>query len=179
MKIVNKKLITPELLNEVAGGYMLGHDGIHGFVHWARVSENGLYLAERNGGDPILIELFALFHDCRRQNDGHDPEHGARAAELIRQLQGSLLNLTAEQLETLTFACEHHTSGHTHADPTIACCWDADRLDLGRLGYDIDPYFLSTTCAKDPQTIAWADQRSTTGQVPRILLNRWRLLLHQ
>ncbi|MCA9790206.1 MAG: hypothetical protein KC910_00365 [Candidatus Eremiobacteraeota bacterium] len=33
-------------------------------------------------------------------------------------------------------------------DPTIATCWDSDRLDLDRVGVDPDPAFLSTAAAR-------------------------------
>ncbi|HSW29094.1 MAG TPA: hypothetical protein VLH75_06290 [Longimicrobiales bacterium] len=36
------------------------------------------------GADPLVADLFALFHDARRWNDGGDREHGARGAALAR-----------------------------------------------------------------------------------------------
>lgn len=37
-----------------------------------------------------------------------------------------------------------HDKGETTTDPTIGCCWDADRLDLGRVGKKPDPAYMST-----------------------------------
>jgi uncharacterized protein len=37
----------------------------------------------------------------------------------------------------------HHSEGAVHADPTVQTCWDADRLDLGRVGVMPDAKFLS------------------------------------
>jgi hypothetical protein len=41
-------------------------------------------------------------------------------------------------------------------DPTIGACWDADRLNLWRLGRRPDDRLLSTDTARDPATIRWA-----------------------
>ncbi len=45
-------------------------------------------------------------------------------------------------------ACDGHTDGKTSDDPTIGACWDADRLDLCRLGDRIDVRALSTAPAR-------------------------------
>lgn len=34
-------------------------------------------------------------------------------------------------------------------NPTIATCWDADRLDIWRVGYSVDTNYLFTERAKD------------------------------
>ncbi|MDP9256978.1 MAG: hypothetical protein M3Q31_10540, partial [Actinomycetota bacterium] len=44
--------------------------------------------------------------------------------------------------------CTHHTEGRTTNDPTVGCCWDADRLDLRRLGVRPRARFLSTEAAQ-------------------------------
>jgi len=66
--------------------YRLDWDGIHGFPHWERVRENGLRLAGLTGARTDVVELFAYFHDACRHNDNHDPEHGARGADLARNM---------------------------------------------------------------------------------------------
>jgi hypothetical protein len=38
------------LLQEILRGYVLPWNGYHGVVHWARVLENGLRVAEQHGG---------------------------------------------------------------------------------------------------------------------------------
>jgi uncharacterized protein len=53
----------------------------------------------------------------------------------------------------------------TEADVTVQTCWDADRLDLGRIGIKPEPRFLCTAAAQDPALIEWALLRSQ-GQVP-------------
>jgi uncharacterized protein len=39
-------------------------------------------------------------------------------------------------------------------------CWDADRLDLGRVGKRPSPRFLGTEYARRKDTIEWAYRRS-------------------
>jgi hypothetical protein len=46
-------------------------------------------------------------------------------------------------------ACCNHTDGTLSADSTIATCWDADRLDLGRVGIVPDPAFMSTMTGRE------------------------------
>jgi uncharacterized protein len=141
-------------------GYRLRWEGIHGWPHWVRVRENGERLAAVTGADLEVVEPFALLHDIARRNDAYDPRHGARAAELVLTLAGRLLRLDRLQLEQLTFACARHTEGLLDADATIQTCWDADRLDLGRVGIEPDPARLCTDAARRPETLAWAWQRS-------------------
>lgn len=162
-------LITRPLIARVMGGYRLGLAGLHGPGHWRRVRANGLALAARTpGADPGLVELFALLHDSRRVNDDEDPEHGPRAAALARELAaGALLALDAARLALLAEACARHTDGDTTADPTIGCCWDADRLELARLHIRPRDRFLSTLAARDPELrqAAWT-QGSTRAVLP-------------
>lgn len=144
----------------VRAQYRLEWEGIHGLEHWERVRENGLLLAERTGARTDVLELFAYFHDACRHNDDHDPEHGPRGAELARGLAGSAFELDREGLALLIEACTGHTRGGTVAEITIATCWDADRLDLARVGKTPRPERLCTEAARDPAVIAWACGRS-------------------
>ena len=57
------------------------------------------------------------------------------------------------------------------SDVTIQICWDADRLDLGRVGITPHPSRLCTAAAKRLETITWADGRASLGVVPEIVLN--------
>jgi uncharacterized protein len=153
-------LISDDLLTQIREGFSLALDGIHGEAHWARVRDNGLRLAAETGADPEIIELFAYLHDSQRQSDGWDLEHGQRAAEYVRSLQGSLFTLSGENLACLAYACARHSDGLTEADVTVQTCWDADRLDLGRIGVRPDPGRLCTDAARAPMMIAWAFGRS-------------------
>jgi uncharacterized protein len=122
---------------------------LHGLAHWERVAGNGLALAAETGGaDPDVVLLFALFHDSMRLNDGHDPGHGRRGSELAHSLV-HLLPLDRGQLDLLIAACDGHTDGHVSDDPTIGACWDADRLDLPRVGIRPSVRLLSTVAARE------------------------------
>jgi len=153
-------MVPQDLVSLVETGYALHLDGIHGRAHWARVRAHGMRLAELTGANRQIVELFALLHDSKRLNDGRDPHHGARAAEFARSLQGSLLDLSEAQFELLHYACAHHTSGLTEADITVQTCWDADRLDLGRIGIRPDPRRLCTDAAREATLIRWAYRQS-------------------
>jgi uncharacterized protein len=65
----------------------------------------------------------------------------------------------------LHYACSFHTGGLTDADPTVQACWDADRLDLGRVYITPDPRYLCTPVAKRTDTIQWADERACQNQI--------------
>lgn len=160
MSVLNDKIGTDELIAVVRSQYALPWNGTHGISHWARVRENGLLLAKKTGADPQLVELFAYLHDAKRRNEYRDPGHGARAAQFVRTLQGSLIDLSDQDLERLVYACTYHTDGLTEADVTVQTCWDADRLDLGRVGIRPQARYLCTPAAKEADMIKWAFARS-------------------
>jgi uncharacterized protein len=155
------------LVEAVRGQYALPWNGTHGISHWERVRENGLRLAERTGADPLVVELFAYLHDSKRRNERRDPGHGARAAEFVCLLQGSLFDLSETDLERLVYACTYHTDGLTEADITVQTCWDADRLDLGRVGIRPQARYLCTPAAKEIDVIKWAFARSRRARSKR------------
>ncbi len=66
-----------------------------------------------------------------------------------------------------------HTDGLTDGDVTLQTCWDADRLDLGRVGITPDADLLCTDAAR--ALIDWADARATSGYQPDFVANDWRL----
>jgi uncharacterized protein len=130
---------------------------IHGESHWQRVAAAGLaLLPETPAADPALVFLFALFHDSMRSNDGYDPLHGPRGAALARELRGEAFDLKDAEMGLLGFACEEHTNGGVGSDPTVGVCWDADRLNLWRVGIRPDPHWLSTEAARSEERIGWA-----------------------
>jgi uncharacterized protein len=153
-------MIDRALIRILRDQFALEWNGIHGVLHWTRVRENGLRLADLTGANPRVVEFFAFLHDARRLDDGHDPGHGARAAELARELAGSTFEIAAPDLELLAEACEGHSDGLMRGDVTIITCWDADRLDLGRVGIRPRPDLLCTQAARDPALIQWAYDRS-------------------
>jgi uncharacterized protein len=145
--------------------------GDHGVMHWARVLENGLILAESTGADPDVLALFAMFHDSRRENEFEDPQHGWRGAEFAKQLRGELFELDDARFELLYDACRWHTNSIGLTDVTIHTCWDADRLDLPRLGIPVDPEKLKTAAAR--KLIREASKRACANHAPAAILRRW------
>ncbi len=153
--------------------YALPWGGDHGVAHWARVMENGLRLAGETGADVEVVRLFAVLHDSRRVSEATDPDHGPRAAEFARTLRGRLFDLPEDEFRLLHRACSGHTHEWTHPDVTIQTCWDADRLDLGRVGVTPHPSRLCTEVAKRPETIRWADSRARFLVVPEFVRAEW------
>ncbi len=148
------------LLRIIQEQFSLDCRGVHGASHWARVRDNGLRLAALTTAKPKVVELFALLHDSRRFTNGYDPQHGTRAALYARSLAGSAFQLEAVDLDLLADACHGHSDGLMSGDITVLTCWDADRLDLGRVGVKPRPERLCTLAARDPSFIEWAYQRS-------------------
>jgi uncharacterized protein len=140
--------------------FSCGPHSIHGPVHWQRVESFGLKIAERSGADIAVVRLFALLHDSCRRNDGDDLEHGPRAAAMLHRIVPSVFALDRDRLELLEHAVRHHTSGLISDDPTIGACWDADRLDIGRVGITPSPDYMSTACGKK-----MASQDFSTGSI--------------
>lgn len=153
-------VITNALIATLRREFALDWHGIHGARHWARVRLNGLRLAPATGAVTRVVELFAVLHDVKRLHDGYDRRHGERAAEFALGLRGTLIHLDDRDFDLLVTACIGHSSGSSIGDPTVLTCWDADRLDLGRVGVVPDPSRLCTDAARDPETIALAFARS-------------------
>jgi hypothetical protein len=147
-----KKLIRPALvqvmLQNASEQFVLGPNSVHGPWHWDKVERNAIALCKVvPDADPLVCRLFAVLHDCKRENENDDPQHGHRAADYIHSLRKGLL-LKDEQLHKLMDACKYHNDGQVSDDPTIGVCWDADRLDLSRVNITPDPKLLSTEQAK-------------------------------
>ena len=129
--------------------FSCGPLSIHGPRHWQRVEAFGLRIAESSGADLTVVRLFALLHDSCRFDDGDDPDHGPRAAEKLDRIVPFVFALDRDRLEQLKQAIRLHTSGLTTDDPTLGTCWDADRLDIGRVGITPDAHYMSTAAGKE------------------------------
>jgi uncharacterized protein len=140
--------------------FVLDLHGIHGVAHWQRVRENGLRIARASGADRLIVELFAFLHDCCREDDRSDPGHGERAAHFAESLRGTLLHLPDDDFVLLYTAIRDHELGLSRGDVTVRTCWDADRLDLGRVGIRPNPVYLCTEHARKKEIIEWAWKRS-------------------
>jgi uncharacterized protein len=166
--MISKALITTLLKQSI-----LPRNSIHGLSHWARVFDNGYQLAQLTQANINVIQLFAIFHDAKRVNDGRDFGHGQRGAEYAASLRGTLFNLSDEEFDLLYTACAQHTNGKITDDITIQTCWDADRLDLGRVGIRPHPKYLGTDAAKNPDMIFWATQRARKRISPKWVYKEW------
>ena len=165
------------LVHVILEDYALPWDGPHGVSHWARVLENGLRLADQTGANVDVVQLFAVFHDSRRRNEGIDDQHGQRGADLAATLRGEWFDLPDAEFDLLYAACARHTHGGTKADITIQTCWDADRLDLGRVGIVPAPHKLCTPSSKTWKIIRWADGRACFEAVPEFVQAEWGIAL--
>ena len=129
------------IMTAIQRQYALPIRGTHGVVHWARVLENGQRIADANG------------------------------AEFAKSLRGTLVHLDDAQFAMLSEACRLHTDGLTVGRLTVQTCWDADRLDLGRVGIKPEPHLLCTDAGRD--LLAWAHARAVSGHVPVAVLDAW------
>ena len=169
----NKFLISHDLIFTLKKNYPLDWNGTHGIRHWLRVWENGRYLSEKTGANKKVVDLFAMFHDCKRKNEYSDPNHGERGAKLASRLRKKIFTLGDNDFELLRIACMEHTGSISNPDVTIQTCFDADRLDLGRVGKKPDPKFLNSAAAKDQDVIEWAYKRSIMDTVPEDIPHEW------
>tara|TARA_R100000030_G_scaffold82759_2_gene65618 strand:+ start:684 stop:1148 length:465 start_codon:yes stop_codon:yes gene_type:complete len=125
---------------------------IHGIQHYCNVSLAGLQLATHYDLNPKLVRYFAYLHDSCRENEGTDPDHGPRAADYIESIK-HLIDLCTAERWMLQSACAMHTraqpwDGHKY---TLfeKCAFDADRSDIGRVCFAVDPDYLFTEKGKE------------------------------
>jgi len=145
------------LLKHVLDQFRISSQGMHGPAHWARVHHHGLKIGRVRQADLLVIELFSFLHDSQRKNEYTDRDHGNRAAEFAASLNGIFFDLNGCQLDQLCNAIRWHSDGSVEQEATIQTCWDADRLDLGRVGIYPDSAFLSAEAAIYIETAyAWS-----------------------
>ena len=122
----------------------LGAYSIHGISHWDRVASNADTLCTSDV-DSLVVRAFAYIHDVERVNESDDWQHGPRAALLVDEIRSSVLSfLNDQEIEQLKDACRLHTIRHKTEDATVNACFDADRLDLGRVGITPNPNKMAT-----------------------------------
>jgi uncharacterized protein len=144
------------LLPRVLEHFRLPADSLHGPQHWHCVARVGARVVERTpGADLQVLRAFALLHDVGRFSDSHDPEHGKRGRVIAEHFLPAL-SLDEGQAARLLEAIENHADGLTSPDPVIGACWDADRLDLGRVGTLARLQLMSTAAGRDAHLQRWA-----------------------
>ena len=73
-------------------------------------------------------------------------------------------DISDEEMNLLTEALKYHPDGYTEAEITVQVCWDADRLDLGRVGIKPAPHRLCAASAKSVVVLEAAYERSLKAQ---------------
>ena len=134
----------------------------HGVNHWDRVAKFGemLYV---DGVDMNVVVAVAYLHDVERRNNYIDDGHGQRASMLVDRIRHDYLrDFNDEQVSLLKRACELHTIRHRTGNNTIDTCFDADRLDLLRVGITPDPERMATRkgaeIASNPQYLRFYNE---------------------
>jgi uncharacterized protein len=145
---------------------------IHGPAHWARVRRFGALLAETEDLPPAArrcVEVFAQIHDLAREDDGGGNQHAVDGASYMDEVISAVFagRLTQDQVETVRRAIRYHSDGMVAQQAnedglfeglewprdllvrTVGCCWDADRVDLLRVGIHPAPEFMSTSGWRD------------------------------
>ena len=147
-------------------GTLLADSELHGEAHWRAVAGQGILLAELcNFGQSgrAAGALFGLFHDCRRENDDHDPEHGLRGARAFAAwAQGT--SLSAALRDDLIRSMVLHDAGQVTTEPGVGLGWDADRSTLGRVGIAPHPRFFS--CIPADGFTAYVDAGRAATRAP-------------
>ena len=162
LRPTTSEVVKQDFINYCCEVYKMDHKGFHGYAHWMRVLHNGRLLAKAEGANLKVVELFCLLHDSQRQNESKDPQHGYRAAQFAKTLKGIWFDADSKEMELLEEALAYHSDGYIKGDITVQVCWDADRLDLGRVGIKPIPSRLCTPTAKSAYVLAAAYQRSFT-----------------
>lgn len=142
--MANKDIHIKRLREYAIKHSILGDYSVHGVSHWDRVARNADILITSDVDD-LVVKAFAYIHDVERVNDSDDLQHGPRAAMLVDEIRSSELSfLNDQEIEQLKEACRLHTLRHRTEDATVNACFDADRLDLGRVGITPNPDKMAT-----------------------------------
>jgi uncharacterized protein len=168
------------IVHAILAQYTLPLGGIHGIAHWARVLETGVRLSKVTGANIEVVHLFAVFHDSKRMTEEIDLSHGLRGARFAAELYGKLFDLNESDFDLLFVACAGHMDRPIDDDVTVQTCWDADRLDLGRIGAKIDPLWLGeATVDEHADIMEWADRRAKAGVIPELIGQEWGIKIRQ
>lgn len=123
-----------------------GRTQIHGLDHLRNVGYlSGKFAAELGISLETAI-IGGFLHDCARSDDSDDAFHAEKSALLARKLIKKNYSNIDEELvyKTILF----HSGGKTTDNHIQGCVWDADRLDLIRLGIQPKKELLSTEPGK-------------------------------
>tara|TARA_B100000700_G_scaffold68939_1_gene76332 strand:- start:7001 stop:7714 length:714 start_codon:yes stop_codon:yes gene_type:complete len=181
------EVIPKKTVQALSKNFLLDLTDIHGVNHWLRVLTNGLIIAD--AGEKVhrdVLIAFAFVHDAFRVTDDVDPLHGLRASDALLTYLSKNLNLDDHKIQLLAFACKYHSDGYnannidfdnyseevvvrnTTDANTIGACWDADRLDLLRVGVFPDEMYLTTNTAKESSIINICNQSALNDSVTKL-----------
>lgn len=119
---------------------------LHGLGHLREVALLAGRIAVEAGADVEAAMVAGFLHDCGRMDDGGGRRHAVDSAALARPILAACFpHLDAGRI---CEAIERHPDGEVTDDPLIGAIWDADRLTLVRLGYDIREDRLSTAAGR-------------------------------
>jgi uncharacterized protein len=149
---------------------------LHGPTHWARVHmfAKALLTREQVPADAqTCVVLFAWLHDLAREDDEGTRTHAVDgAAQVDRILPAIGEDLSPDQREVVRGAINYHSDGMVAREAVeaglfahvawpadvvilaVGCCWDADRLDLPRVGIVPDPSLMSTASWRAVQALS-------------------------
>ena len=119
------------------------------------------------------VQLFAVFHDSCRVNEGYDDGHGERGGDLAFELRYKLFVLSYEEFDLLYEACAGHTDG-TDGRP----CHDSEIAGMptawaGWVGICPHPGNSARQTVKRPEILKWADGRACFEVVPDFVKGEW------
>ncbi len=142
-----------DLIESIKQEFKIDYYGDHGINHWRRVYSNTQKLSTHYNIESEVFELFALLHDSKRHDEFEDKHHGKRAALFAEELlTNEVIALNEEDAKRLLYACANHTHSDKKNplfyDMIVQICFDSDRLDIGRVGYNVDISYLATDYAK-------------------------------
>ena len=172
MTIDTSFLLTPSIILPHITPLAKHNSSLHGIAHWTRVHRYGLLLADSLGlseAEKLAIALFGWTHDLARTDDGGGNQHSLDGAKYVHVVTKTLFNDFPEDiLNIISCAIRYHSDGmnaeealhelpianhsnwsHESVLNVISCCWDADRLDLLRLGIVPDESKMSTIYWRD------------------------------
>jgi len=128
---------------------------VHGMAHLRRVAYTAGRIAGATGENVEGAIVAGFLHDCARTDEGGGNSHAHASAEIARELMGRFYPHL--DMGRLCEGIARHADGTATADLLIGSIWDADRLDLRRLGIHVEADMLSTALARRILAIARKD----------------------
>lgn len=119
---------------------------IHGVQHLRQVAFLAGRFAYSLNVDYKTAIIGGYLHDCARSDDGGGNSHAHESAFLAKRIIET--NWSSTDIDKIFYAIYYHADGLNTNDPFIGCIWDADRLNLVRLGLIPKVELLSTEFAK-------------------------------